>query len=169
MYIERGARELARRSARQPADGKVPKPALGKGTMRLQKGAMRLYCPPFGEGSLLGARRPETLGEERCMGLYERLLEEAAQLPAESDREERLASYTRGLRGDLPEGGYVTREELQEELREEQEKRLAQMRTLQMLIRKGPRSAYEGMALKTLQKKYPVEYARMRDTRGLGR
>jgi hypothetical protein len=104
------------------------------------------------------------------MGLYERLLEEADRLPSEPEREKkRLASYARGLGKPLPEGGYVTREELQEELREEQEKRLAQMRTLRMLIRKGPRSAYEGMALKALQKKYPVEYARMRDTRDLGR
>jgi hypothetical protein len=97
------------------------------------------------------------------MGLYERIVEEAAQLPPEREKEERLASCTSGPGKPLPEGGYVTREELQEELREEQERYLARIRTLRMLIQKGPRSAYEGMAFKTLQSKYPVEYAALRD------
>ena len=52
------------------------------------------------------------------MGLYERLLQEAAQLPEDPNRERngRMAAYLRNLRGPVPEGGgYVTTEELEQE------------------------------------------------------
>ena len=50
------------------------------------------------------------------MGLYERLLQEAAKLPEDPDRErnERMSTYLGNLRRPVPEGGgYVTSEELE--------------------------------------------------------
>ncbi len=52
------------------------------------------------------------------MGLYERLVQEAAELPEEPNRErnERMSTYLKNLSRPVPEGGgYVTSEELEQE------------------------------------------------------
>ena len=96
------------------------------------------------------------------MGLYERLLREAAELPEDPKRErnERMSAYLRNLRKSLPEGcGYVTKEELEQE----QERYLTDIRKLRALLINPPTGMAGGYWLAHLKRKYPVEYAHLRD------
>ncbi len=96
------------------------------------------------------------------MGLYERLLQEAAGLPEDPNRErnERMSAYLGNLRGRVPEGGgYVTKEELEQE----QERYLTDIRKLRTLLIKGPSGMAGGYWLAHLKRKYPTEYAHLRD------
>jgi hypothetical protein len=82
-------------------------------------------------------KRPSRRRGERAVGLYERLLQEAAKLPEDPNRErnERMSAYFRNLRGPVPEGGgYVTKEELEQE----QERYLTDIRKLRAFLVKGP-------------------------------
>jgi hypothetical protein len=102
------------------------------------------------------------------MGLYERLLQEAAELPEDPNRErnERMFAYLRNLRRPVPEGGgYVTTQELEEE----QERYLTDIRKLRALLIKGPSGMAGGYWLAHLKRKYPVEYAHLGDIRGWDR
>lgn len=81
------------------------------------------------------------------MGLYERLLQEAARLPVKPDREDRT------------EGGYVTAEELREEAREEQERRRREVGNLASLTIHEPQGIAPGYARGVLKRRYPLEYA----------
>jgi hypothetical protein len=63
------------------------------------------------------------------MGLCQRLLQEAAELPEDPNqkRNERVSNYLRSLRRSVPEGGgYVTKEELHKE----QERYLKEVKSL---------------------------------------
>jgi hypothetical protein len=98
------------------------------------------------------------------MGLYERLLKEAAELPEDPNRErnERMSAYLRNLRGPVHEGGgYVTTEELEQE----QERYLTDIRKLRAFLIKGPSGMAGGYWLAHLKRKYPTEYAHLRDIR----
>jgi hypothetical protein len=102
------------------------------------------------------------------VGLYERLLQEAAQLPEDPNRErnERMAAYLRNLRRSVPEGGgYVTKEELEQE----QERYLTDIRKLRALLIKGPTGLARGYWLAHLKSKYPREYAHLGDISGWDR
>lgn len=71
------------------------------------------------------------------MGLYERLVQEAAELPEDPNRErnERISAYVRNLRRLVPEGGgYVA----SEELRQEQERYLTDIRNLRAILINAP-------------------------------
>ncbi len=99
------------------------------------------------------------------MGLYERLLQEAAELPEDPNRErnERMSGYLRNLRRPAPEGGgYVTKEELEQE----QERYLTDIRKLRALLIKGPTGMAGGYWLGYVKSKYPIEYTYLRDIRG---
>jgi hypothetical protein len=102
---------------------------------------------------------------EYAVGLYERLLQEAAELPESPNRErnERISAYLRSRKKPVPEGGgYVT----SEELRQERERYLTTIRSLHtLLINGGPSSMAGGYWLAHLKRKYPAEYAHLRDTR----
>ena len=77
------------------------------------------------------------------MKLYERLLREAAELPEDPNRErnERMSAYLRNLRRPVLEGGgYVTKEELEQE----QERCLTDIRKLRALLIRGPSSMAGG-------------------------
>jgi hypothetical protein len=96
------------------------------------------------------------------VGLYERLLQEAAELPEDPNRErnERMSTYLRNLRRRVPEGGgYVTSEELEQE----QERYLTDIRSLRTLLSNGPSGMAGGYWLGYLKSKYPIEYAHLRD------
>jgi hypothetical protein len=105
------------------------------------------------------------------MGLNERLLQEATQEAEENpEREEQrrrqahkrqgMQAYTKRRRMPVAGGGgYVN----SEEIREEQERHLADLRVLYGLVRGGVRSFGAGYRLAYLRNKYPVEYARLRD------
>lgn len=98
------------------------------------------------------------------MGLYKRLLQEAAELPEDPNREinERMSAYLRNLRRPVPEGGgYVT----SEELRQEREKYLTDIRKLCALLINAPSGMAGGYWLGSLKNKYPTEYAHLRDIR----
>ena len=98
------------------------------------------------------------------MGLYERLVQEAAELPEDPDRErnERMSAYLRNLTRRVPEGGgYVTSEELEQE----QERYLTDIRSLRALLINAPSGMAGGYWLGYLKSKYPIEYARLRDIR----
>ena len=102
------------------------------------------------------------------MGLYERLLREAAELPEDPNRErnERMFAYLRNLRRPVPEGGgYVTTQELEEE----QERYLTDIRKLRALLIKGPSGMAGGYWFAHLKRKYPTEYAHLGDIRGWDR
>ena len=114
-------------------------------------------------------KRPSRRRGEHIVGLYERLLQEAAQLPEDPNRERngRMAAYLRNLRGPVPEGGgYVTTEELEQE----QERCLTDIRKLRAFLIKGPSSGMAGgYWLAHLKSKYPTEHAHLRDIRGWDR
>jgi hypothetical protein len=109
--------------------------------------------------------------KEDTMGLYERLLQEAAQEAEENpEREEqrrrparkcqRMQAYVNSRRrAVLDEGGYVTSEEVQRD----QERQLADLQVLRGLVSGGVRSFGAGYRLARLRRKYPVEYAHLRD------
>jgi hypothetical protein len=90
------------------------------------------------------------------MGLYERLLQEAAELPEDPNqkRNERISAYLRNLRRPIPEGGYVTKEELVEE----QERYLREVRSLSSLLIRNPGDLGGRYWLGYLKRKYPAEY-----------
>jgi hypothetical protein len=128
------------------------------------------------EGEVYSRRVSPLIRKEDTMGLYERLLQEAAQEAEENpEREEQLRrqahkrqgmqAYVNSRRRHLAYGGgYVT----SEEIREEQERHLADLRALYGLVSGGVRSFGAGYRLAYLRSKYPVEYARLRD-RGISR
>jgi hypothetical protein len=105
------------------------------------------------------------------MGLYERLLAEAVQQAEENPESEkqrrrqahkrqRMQAYINSRRGAvIEEGGYVTSEEVQRD----QERHLAGLRTLSGLVNGGVRSFGAGYRLAWLRRKYPVEYAHLKD------
>ena len=102
------------------------------------------------------------------MEFYERLLQEAAELPEDPNRErnERMSAYLRNLRGPAPEGGgYVTKEELERE----RERYLTDIRKLRAFLVRGPSGMAGGYWLAHLKSKYPKEYAHLRDIRGWNR
>jgi hypothetical protein len=102
------------------------------------------------------------------MGLYERLLREAAELPEDPNRErnERIDAYLRNLRRSVPEGGgYVTEEELERE----RERYLTDIRKLRALLIKGPSGMAAGYWFGYLKSKYPTEHAHLKDIRGWNR
>ena len=99
------------------------------------------------------------------MNLYERLLAEAGQEeekenPEREIRQEKMRAYiwSRG-RADPADGGYVTSEEMQEE----QERYLADLQALRSLMVNGVRGPNGGYRLAYLKRKYPTEYAHLRD------
>jgi hypothetical protein len=99
---------------------------------------------------------------EYAVRLYERLLQEAAELPEDPnlERNKRTSAYLRNLKRPVPEGGgYVTSEELQQE----QERYLTDIRNLNTLVINGPSSMAGGYWLGYLKSKYPIEYAHLRD------
>ncbi len=98
------------------------------------------------------------------MSLYEQLLDEAAQKeekenPQMEKQQERMKAYIRSRRRAVPGGGYVT----SEEMRKEQERYLADLQTLRNLLVDGARGPYGGYRLAYLKRKYPTEYAHLRD------
>ncbi len=98
------------------------------------------------------------------MSLYERLLVEAAQEeekenPQREKQQERMKAYVRSRRKDIPGGGYMTSEEMQEE----QERYLADLQVLRSLVINGGRGPNGGYRLAYLKRKYPTEYAHLRD------
>ena len=105
------------------------------------------------------------------MGLYERLLQEATQEAEENpEREEqrrrqarkrqRMQAYVNSRRRPVVHGGgYVT----SEEIREEQERHLADLQALRRLVSGSVKSMGAGYRLAYLRNKYPVEYAHFRD------
>ena len=102
------------------------------------------------------------------MGLYERLLREAAELPEDPNRErnERMSAYLRNLRRSVPEGGgYVTKEELEQE----QQRYLTDIRKLRTFLIRGPSGMAGGYWFGYLKRKYPTEYAHLKDIRGWNR
>ncbi len=95
------------------------------------------------------------------MGLYERLLREAAELPEDPNRarHQRMSAYVGSRRKAVPEGGgYITSEELQEE----QERYLGEIGNLCGLLINGPGGVAGGYWLAHLKSKYPTEYTRLR-------
>ena len=91
------------------------------------------------------------------MGLFERLLREATQLPEYPNRERnrRISAYLGNLRRSLPEGGgYVKKVELEEE----QERYLREVRSLCSLLINGAGSLGGRYWLGYLKRKYPAEY-----------
>jgi hypothetical protein len=91
------------------------------------------------------------------MGLYERLLQEAAELPEDPNRErnERISNYLRSLRRSVPEGGgYVTKEELAIE----RERNLREVSSLYSLLVNSPGDLGGKYWLGCLKRKYPAEY-----------
>ncbi len=102
------------------------------------------------------------------MGLYERLVQEAAELPEDPNRErnERMSTYLKNLRRPVPEGGgYVTSEELEQE----QQRYLTDIRKLRALLIRAPNGMAGGYWLAHLKSKYPVECAHLRDIGGWSR
>jgi hypothetical protein len=91
------------------------------------------------------------------MGLYQRLLQEAAELPVDPNQKinERISAYLRSLRRSVPEdGGYVTKEELHKE----QERYLREVRSLSSLLIRSPCDLGGKYWLGYLKRKYPAEY-----------
>ncbi len=107
------------------------------------------------------------------MGLYERLLQEAAQEEVKekenperqeqwrrrAHKRQRMQAYIRSRRKPVLGGGYVT----SQEIKVEQERHLADLRTLSGLVNGGVRSFGAGYRLAWLRSKYPVEYAHLKD------
>jgi hypothetical protein len=103
--------------------------------------------------------------QEEKLSLYERLLAEASQKegkenPEREKQQERMRAYLRSRRRAVPEGGgYVT----SEEMREEQKRYLANLQALRSLMVNGARGPNGGYRLAYLRRKYPTEYAHLRD------
>jgi hypothetical protein len=103
--------------------------------------------------------------QEEKLGLYQRLLAEAGlkeeekENPQREKQRERMRAYIRSRRRAVPGGGYVT----SEEMGEEQERYLADLQALRTLMTNGVRGLGGGYRLAYLRRKYPVEYAHMRD------
>ena len=113
-------------------------------------------------------KRPSRRRGEHTVGLYERLLQEAAELPEDPNRErnERISAYLKNLRRSVPEGGgYVTKEELEQE----QERYLTDIRKLRAFLIKGPSGMAGGYWFGYLKSKYPTEHAHLKDIRGWNR
>jgi hypothetical protein len=101
--------------------------------------------------------------QEEELGLYERLLAEAAQAQEKDnpgrEKHQKMRAYVSSQRKVGPGGGYVTSEEIQEE----QERYLADLRALLSLLVKGGRGPNGGYWLAYLGRKYPTDYAHLRD------
>ena len=102
--------------------------------------------------------------QEEELGLYERLLAEAAQAQEkenpEREKHQRMQAYIRSHRGAVTnEGGYVT----SQEIKKEQEMHLADLQALCGLVNGGVRSMGASYRLAWLRRKYPTEYAHLRD------
>jgi hypothetical protein len=102
--------------------------------------------------------------QEEELSFYERLLAEAAQAeekenPEREKRQERMRAYVRSRRKAMCGGGYVT----SEEMREEQERHLADLQALRSLMVNGVRGSNGGYRLAYLKRKYPTQYAHLRD------
>jgi hypothetical protein len=97
------------------------------------------------------------------MNLYERLLAEADQEGEkenpEREKHQSMRAYIRSRRKSIPGGGYVTSEEIQEE----QERYFANLQRLCSLMINGSRGTNGGYRLAYLRRKYPTEYAHLRD------
>jgi hypothetical protein len=101
-------------------------------------------------------------GQEEELGLYERLLAEAAQEEKENpgrEKRQRMRAYVSSRRRVVSGGGYVT----SEEMKEEQERYLAELQALRTLMVNGVRGLGGNYRLAYLRSKYPVEYAHLRD------
>lgn len=102
-------------------------------------------------------------GQEEELGLYERLLAEPAQEEEKEnsgrEKHQRMQAYIMSRRKAMSGGGYVT----SEEIREEQERCLAELQALRNLVVNGARSLGGGYRLAYLRSKYPTEYAHLRD------
>ncbi len=107
------------------------------------------------------------------MGLYERLLEEASREKRASGHTEAAHSYGRIWSPPAPgAGGYVTVEDLEwEEERRTRERmealrrhkrRTSDIRALRALAHQGVSSPWQGMAFKSLQRKYPRHYDQLK-------
>ena len=99
------------------------------------------------------------------MGLYERLLEEKRILD-ETDTEEdkerrrragRMTAYVESQRKTVPAGGYVT----SEELREEEAKRIRELRMLEGFVVRGASGLASRYAYGALRNKYRAEYLQL--------
>jgi hypothetical protein len=102
--------------------------------------------------------------QEEELGLYERLLEEADQEeekenPQREKQRERMRAYIRSRRRAVPGGGYVT----SEDMRKEQERCLDDLQALRRLVVNRARDSNGGYRLAYLRRKYPTEYAHLRD------
>jgi hypothetical protein len=106
------------------------------------------------------------------LGLYQRLLQEAAQEKEkknperteqrrrQANKRQRMQVYVRSRRRAVTaEGGYVTSEEAQQV----PERHLADLQALRGLVSGGVRSMGASYRLAWLRRKYPVEYAHLRD------
>ncbi len=99
------------------------------------------------------------------VGLYERLLEEKRILD-ETDTEEdkerrrragRMTAYVESQRKTVPAGGYVT----SEELREEEAKRIRELRMLEGFVVRGASGLASRYAYGALRSKYRKEYLQL--------
>ena len=106
------------------------------------------------------------------MGLYKRILEEVSQEEIHGHKVV-PPSYGRAWSlSALGAGGYVTEEDLEREEKrrerervkvwQEEEKRSSEIRVLRALARQGAPSLVQGMAYRSLQRKYPAEWDRLR-------
>jgi hypothetical protein len=106
---------------------------------------------------------PASDRQEEELSLYERLLTEAVQEEEqenpEREKHQRMRAYVRSRRKAVPGGGYVT----SVEMREEQERHLADLQALRNLVINGVRGPNGGYRLAYLKRKYPTEYAHLRD------
>jgi hypothetical protein len=109
---------------------------------------------------------PDPLGlKGERVGLYERLLEEKRILEeadTEEDRERRkrlgrMTAYVERQKKVTPAGGYVTAEEL----REEKEKRMQELRMLEGFVIRGATGLASGYAFGALKSKYRTEYLQL--------
>jgi hypothetical protein len=101
--------------------------------------------------------------QEEKLSLYERLLREAAQKEGkenpEREKHQRMRAYVKSRRKATPGGGYVA----SEEMREEQERYLADLQTLRNLMVNRGRGPNERYRLAYLRGEYPTEYAHLGD------
>ena len=101
--------------------------------------------------------------QEEELGLYQRLLAEAAQEEEKEDpgreKHRRMRAYVSSRRRVVSGGGYVT----SQEIKKEQERYLADLQALCGLVNGGVRSMGASYRLAWLRRKYPVEYAHLRD------
>jgi hypothetical protein len=109
--------------------------------------------------------------QEEGLGLYERLLRDAAQVdpkenPDREKQQESMRAYVGSRRRAVPEsGGYVP----SEEMRKQQERRLADLQALRNLLVNGAKGPYGGYRLAYLKRKYPTEYAHLSDIQVRGK